>query len=90
MDKELERESEGGEWGVRVLSLGIDWGVSSTLLLTLQPLLQLRQRQRSMRHRILLRLIHLSIRLTLILKDRIPACVSKSATPHPSPHARRS
>ena len=50
------------------------------LYLSLQPVLQLRQRKRTMGKRILLRFIHLGVCLAFILEDRIPACVSRSVT----------
>ena len=50
------------------------------LYLSLQPLLQLRQRKRTMGKRVLLRFVHLSVCLAINLEDRIPACWSRSVS----------
>ena len=50
------------------------------LYLSLQPVLQLRQRKRAMGKRVLLRFIHFGVCLALNLEDRIPACISRSVT----------
>ena len=55
------------------------------LYLSPQPILQLRQRKRTMGKRILLRFVHLGVRLALNLEDGIPACVSRSVTLSSSP-----
>ena len=66
------------ELGERLAWDGITDG--RLLYLSLQPILQLRQRKRAMGERILLRLVHLGVCLALILEDGIPACVSRSVT----------
>ena len=50
------------------------------LYLSPQPVLQLRQRKRTMGQRVLLRFVHLGVRLAINLEDGIPACVSRSVT----------
>lgn len=50
------------------------------LYLSLQPVLQLRQRKRTMGKRVLLRFVHFGVCLAFILEDGIPACVSRSVT----------
>ena len=74
----------------RVIELGerLAWwnDIWKVLYLSLQPLLQLRQRKRTMGKRILLCFIHLGVCLAFILEDGIPACVSRSVTlSYPSP-----
>ena len=55
------------------------------LYLSLQPVLQLRQRTRTMGKRVLLCFVHFGVCLAFIFEDRIPACISRSATLSSSP-----
>ena len=55
------------------------------LYLSLQPILQLRQRTRTMGKRVLLCFVHFGICLAFILEDGIPAYMSRSVTLSSSP-----
>ena len=66
------------EMGERLTWDGITYGW--LLYLSLQPVLQLRQRKRTMGKRVLLRFVHFGVCLAFILEDGIPACYSRSVT----------
>ena len=72
------------ELGERLAWDGMTYGW--LLYLSLQPLLQLRQRTRAMGKRILLCFVHFGICLAFVLEYGIPACIlGQSLSPHPPP-----